>query len=194
VAILHIRGGRGSAWCLSLAIGWASVACASSLPESGDIASAASLFDQPWRWRDERGQDVILSQWRGKVLVVTMFYRSCQTRCPMTVGKLREVAGVFERERVPANFVLVTLDPQSDTPPRLRAFKESHGLSGDSWHFLTGGEAQTRELARTLGVHPAYDNGHIDHEVRILVFDEEGRPLRRFRGWAFDAHAVLDGG
>jgi protein SCO1/2 len=100
----------------------------------------------------------------------------------------------FERENVAANFVLVTLDPRNDTPARLRVFKDSHGLAGDRWHLLAGTEKQTRELGRMLGARASYDDNHIDHDVRILVFDQDGRLLHHFHGWSFDAEATLLGG
>jgi protein SCO1 len=150
-------------------------------------SSSASLFQEPWRWTDEHGELVTFSKWRGSPLVVAMFFRSCTERCPLTVEKLRRIEAAFAKKKQPAQFLLVTLDPHTDTPSRLLAFKEGEHLSESSFHLLNGGDAETRALGRLLGVHPsANDEGHIDHEVRIVVFDAQGILTRSFVGWVFD--------
>jgi hypothetical protein len=42
-----------------------------------------------------------------------------------------------------------------------------------------------------LGVRATYDDEHIDHDVRIAVFDARGRLVRDFAGWDFDADQVV---
>lgn len=149
------------------------------------------LFSEPWRWTDERGQSVTFSKWAGAPLVVTMFFTSCKYRCPRTIDKLREIDAAFARDHRQAQFVLVTLDPRNDTPERLDAFKKAARLPAESWHLLGGNEADTRALGRFLGIHPAYDDGHIDHEVRIDVIDAGGSVVRRLEGWNYDGDGAI---
>jgi protein SCO1/2 len=149
--------------------------------------STSSLFQKPWRWTDEHGELVTFSKWKGSPLVLSMFYRSCTTRCPLTVAKLQRIEAAFARQNRSAHFVLVTLDPHNDQPWDLFAFKTAERLSEQSWHILQGGDADTRSLEHFLELHAsAVDEGHIDHEVRIAVFDAEGRRVKSFRGWGFD--------
>ena len=164
-------------------------ACASNLPpETASRGAQAPLTPADWferSWLDEQGKAVKLSTWRGTPLVLTMVYRTCRSRCPMTIHKLQRVERAFRAHGRNANFVLVTLDPLGDTPPQLAAFKKEQGF--DSWWHLLGGELnQTRALARFLRVRPAYDDNHIDHEVRTAVFDAQGRLVENIAGWAFD--------
>jgi protein SCO1 len=187
----------------SVVVCWAILCCALScapVPATGEVSGAtpvaspsSSLFREPWRWTDEHGELVRFSKWRGSPLVVSMFFRSCTERCPLTVEKLRRIEAAFAKKNRTAQFVLVTLDPKSDTPSRLLAFKEGEHLSEGSFHLLNGGDAETRALGRLLGVHPsAIDEAHIDHEVRIAVFDAKGILMRSFAGWGFDdADAVI---
>jgi protein SCO1/2 len=156
-------------------------------------APSSSLFERPWQWTDEHGELVTFSKWKGAPLVVSMFYRSCTTRCPLTLQKLQRIEAAFDRQRRSAQFLLVTLDPHNDTPSRLLAFKEGEHLSAVSWHLLNGDDAETRALEQFLELHAsANDEGHIDHEVRIAVFDADGRRVRSFRGWGFeDDEAVV---
>ena len=52
---------------------------------------------------------------------------------------------------------------------------------------------QTRALARMLGLRAVYEEGHIDHDVRIAVFDAAGRLVRTFVGWDFDEDQAAEG-
>jgi protein SCO1/2 len=152
---------------------------------------SASLFDRHERWQDEHGRSVEFASLRGQPLILTMFYRSCQTRCPLTLAKMQSVYRSLSARGTRAEFVLVTLDPDTDTTARLAAFKAEHGLPEASFHFLRGGREQTRALSRALGLRVAYDDGHIDHDVKIVVFDLNGRPTRAYSGWNFDENDVL---
>jgi protein SCO1 len=149
-----------------------------------------SLFERPWRWRDEHGLSVSFSKWKGPPLVLSVFYAGCQFKCPRTIDKLQELDAALRHRGQRANFVLVTLDPHADAA-ELSAFKRARHLAEDSWHLLVGDEAQTRALCRLLGVHPAYDDGHVDHEVRIAIFDASGNIARHLEGWAFNADEAM---
>jgi protein SCO1 len=168
-------------WAIVAAVLFAAAGCAELTPGDPRVA----LFERPWRWTDERGGDVRFAQWRGSPLIVTLFFTSCTTRCPLTIAKLHALDAALRRKGMTAQFALVTLDPQNDDPARLLRFKESRHLP-ESWHLLRGGPDETREIGRALGVRALRDDGHIDHDVRIAIFDQGGRLVRAFSGWDFD--------
>jgi protein SCO1/2 len=157
-----------------------------ALPALAWAKGPEALFEQPWQWRDERGQTVQLSAWRGQPLVVTMFYRGCETRCPMAVDKLKGLEKAFARQGKHPHFLMITLDPSNDTPARLLAFKKSRKLAPEFFHLLNGNLAQTRELSRLLDVRFVGDDPHIDHETKIFLYGPRGELRRSFQGWSFD--------
>jgi protein SCO1/2 len=180
----------------ALAMGVALAGCASSsvsrvTPGPVGISRATpSLFDEPWSWVDDHGVATTFGAFRGEPLVVTAIYTSCTVRCPFTVEKLEEVARAYQRSGRTARFFLVTLDPHTDTPERLHRFKEARHLPED-WHLLAGSDLDTRALSRRLDVRAMWDDGHIDHDVRIGVFDANGRLVRSYADWSFDAGAAV---
>lgn len=156
---------------------------------------SSSLFEAPWRWTTERGQEVTLGKWRGQTLILAPFYTACRTRCPATIAKLRAIEGAYRgadqpRDKPAAAIVLVTLDPANDTADRLMTFKKNARLP-DAWTLLRGNPDDTRALARLVEAHPAGGDGHIDHQVRIVVFDREGRMVRNLHGWDFPTEAAV---
>jgi protein SCO1/2 len=148
-------------------------------------ADEGSLFQKPWRWRDERGAEVSFARWRGSPLIVTLGYTSCSSRCPIVLSKLQRVDKALAKQSRRAEFILVSLDPGNDTPAQLASFKQRSGVAKDNWHFLCGSESATQELIRYLGVRVINDDSHIDHETKIFVFDREGKLVRTLRGWDF---------
>lgn len=149
-------------------------------------APAAANAALPGAFVDDRGAEVTFASYAGEPVVVTMFYRSCAVRCPLTIRKMKAIEERFAARGVTAELVLVTLDPRNDTVDRLRAFKEAEGL-GERWHLLRGSLDATRALGRALHVHAAYDDMHVDHDVRIVTLDASGREAKSFSGVGFDA-------
>jgi len=148
-----------------------------------EVAPNQSLFSYPWSWTDEQGQPAPFARWRGQPLVVTAIFTQCRATCPRTVAKLRQVYERFQKEGRSVQFLVVTLDPENDTPDVLLRFKASSGLP-DAWHLLSGSPADTRDLRDTLGIHVIEDGPHLLHDGRIVVFDPQGFPTRSFAGWA----------
>lgn len=154
--------------------------------------SRLSLFEQPWRWIDERGRSTSFGYFRGQALVVSAIYTSCRTTCPRTLHKLRRLyAEQSKREAGPhPQFVLVTLDPTEDTPERLRRFKAEEHLP-DSWRLFSGSLSVTRAFDDALDIHVLDDGAHRRHDSRIVIFDHSGLPERTFAGWSLDTEVPL---
>ena len=166
----------------SLVIAIATLALSACAPRDAPPTTPASLYAAPWSFRDEAGEAVRFDTWRGGPLVMTAFYTSCAVRCPHTMIELKKLDAALQRagRRVP--IVLVTLDPETDTPAHLLRWKREQRLP-EHWHLLGGSREATRAVVRMLEVHAAYDVGHIDHDVKVVMFDGEGTLARRFDGW-----------
>jgi len=133
----------------------------------------SSIFDHPWVWRDDVGAPQRFVQWRGKPFVLTMMYTSCDGTCPRTLTQLRQLSEQYAREHKQAEFVVVTLDPENDTPEQLRMYRQMKALPA-TWHLWTGSRAETDELLSLLGIHVMAMESHTVHDSKIVVFDGNG--------------------
>jgi protein SCO1/2 len=147
-----------------------------------------SLFAHPWTWTDERGASVKFARWRGEPLVVSAIYTTCRAQCPRTIAKLKQLDAAFRKEGHVPQFLVVTLDPTTDTPDALRQFKESEHLP-ESWRFLAGTVEQTGEFADALDIHVLAADSHRFHDGRIVIFDAQGMPARSLSGRNLDDDA-----
>ena len=138
-----------------------------------------SIYRAPMVWQDETGARLVLSRWKGKSVIITMWYTTCSSRCPITLQKLKEIQKRFDERLQKAEFVLVTLDPRQDTPQALEGFRKSCRLTASNWHFLRGSEADTRKLASLLGFGKYQNMGDgILHTLRISRVNEAGEVAR----------------
>jgi len=102
----------------------------------------------------------------------------------MTFAKMRRIEAELKKHGRNYPLVLITLDPQHDSPKRLSEIRAEEQLS-PTWHLWTGDRDTTRELAQALGVRVVYDDNHIDHDVKIVLFDAKGAPSKTFSDWGF---------
>lgn len=127
--------------------------------------------------KDSRGQERSIGEFHGKAVIVFFGYTSCPDVCPTTLARLAEVMKQLGAEADRVQVILVSVDPETDTPERLgpyvTAFHPSFiGLAGN----MPATEAVAREFkvffAKAKGGHHA---GMIDHTTGAYVLDPAGR-------------------
>ena len=127
--------------------------------------------------KDNSGQERSIAEFRGKAVIVFFGYTSCPDVCPTTLARFAEVMKQLGPDAERVQVILISVDPETDTPERLgpyvTAFYPSFiGLAGD----MPATEAVAREFkvffAKAKGGHHA---GMIDHTTGAYVFDPSGR-------------------
>lgn len=138
--------------------------------------SDLSIYNLPSKWTDQNGQNIEMKNLRGKVLVMVMIYTSCKSACPRLVADMRNI-----ESRLPDNIkehvklVLVSIDPEVDTPKRLKEFAIANKMDGEQWEFLRSTEENTREFAAVLAVnYKKIAPLEFSHSNIITVFNAEG--------------------
>jgi protein SCO1/2 len=99
--------------------------------------------DRPVRFYD----DLI----KGKTVLITFMYATCEGVCPGTAANLRKVQQrMGPRAGRDVFLYSITIKPTEDTPQALKRYADMHG-AGPGWLFLTGGPENIELLRRTLG-------------------------------------------
>jgi protein SCO1/2 len=106
-------------------------------------------------------------------------YTYCPDVCPTTLSILNGVAQRLQDVDADVRFVMVTVDPERDTPERLAEYVTY--FNGD-FLGVTGSDAGLTQLTRQLGilynrVEPEGDAaGYLmDHTAGVFLFDPDGR-------------------
>ncbi|MFV8327838.1 SCO family protein [Flavobacterium sp. ZS1P14] len=138
--------------------------------------SDLSIYNLPSKWTNQEGKNIEMKDLKGKVLVMVMIYTSCKSACPRLVADMRNI-----EKRLPENIkdnvrlVLISIDPEMDTPKRLKSFAIDNTMDGKQWIFLRSTEENTREFAAVLAVnYKKIAPLEFSHSNIISVFNADG--------------------
>jgi protein SCO1/2 len=128
---------------------------------------------------DQDGRDFRLADLRGQPVLVAMFYTSCKYICPLIVDSVRGVDhALSQAERQGLRVLLVSMDPDRDTPQALRAVVDQRRLDTGRWTLARTDAGQVRRLAAVLGVrYRALADGEFNHTSSIILLDRDGRRI-----------------
>jgi protein SCO1/2 len=144
----------------------------------------ASLYELELSLVDQRGARLGFDAFRGHRVLVSMFYASCPFACPTLISDLRKI----ERRLSPAaradlRVLLVSFDPEHDTPAALSELMKTRGLDASRWTLASASNDAVRELAAVLGIkYRKLEKGGFNHTSLITVLDRDGTPLARSEG------------
>ena len=155
--------------------------------------SDLSIYNLPEKWTTQNGNEIELKELRGKVLVMVMIYTSCKAACPRLVADMRNI-----EKKVPATYkdkvqyVLVSIDPETDTPERLKAFAIENQMNNEQWLFLRSNDEQTREFSAVLAVnYKKITPLDFSHSNIISVFNAEGELAFQQEGLGVDNEKAI---
>src|SRR5437660_4562472 len=91
--------------------------------------------------KDQFGNSISLSQFKGQPVVLTFLYTHCPDECPLTAEKLHTVMLSLGNDAQKVGVLAVSTDPQNDTQAAAQAFSKAHNMQ-NYWHFLIGTQQQ----------------------------------------------------
>lgn len=135
-----------------------------------------SIYHLPSNWTTQDNQDIELKNLQGNTLVVVMIYTTCQAACPRLVADMRHIErDVPEALDGKVKYLFVSIDPETDTPERMKEFAIENQMTEDKWLFLRGTEENTREFAAVLAMtYKAISPFDFSHSNIISVFNPLG--------------------
>ncbi|WOC77469.1 SCO family protein [Stutzerimonas frequens] len=139
---------------LILALAWTTPALAldrdALLDEANVLLLPRERVIPPLTLIDQDGQPFDTRSLQGRWHILFFGFTACPDICPTTLSDMRRLFGQLPsdtRERL--QLVLITADPERDTPQQLKTYLDYYraGFSG-----LTGEMEQLQQLSRALGL------------------------------------------
>jgi len=139
------------------------------------------VYDQPrelaeFTLTNEQGETVTRKDLKGRWTFVFVGYTNCPDICPAAMANLRQTDNLLPAEVPRPDYLLVTADPEHDTPEKLKAYT---GFFGENFHGLTGDLDTLRELAKSLSavfVHREVDGQLlVDHSGHFALLNPDGQ-------------------
>ena len=125
---------------------------------------------------------------------MVMIYTSCKAACPRLVADMRNIEAQIPDEKLKdLTFVLVSIDPETDTPERLKAFAIENQMDDEQWTFLQGTESGVREFANVLSVkYKEISPIDFSHSNIISVFNAKGELKHQQEGLGVDNKETIE--
>ncbi|MBF0093397.1 MAG: SCO family protein [Alphaproteobacteria bacterium] len=189
--------GKILAAVLAVAVPAGSLSAKAPTQESALEVSRAAIGRQvgDHAFTDSGGKTLRLSDFRGKPLVISFVYTSCDHVCPQITQTLAravdEAAGLMGRDAF--SVVTVGFDTRMDSEVAMRAFAKANGLGNVSnWAFLSGELPSVIGLAEDVGFQFWGSSQGFDHLAQTTLLDREGRVANQVYGNNFPSYQLID--
>jgi protein SCO1 len=128
---------------------------------------------------DSAGKPFDLEKLRGKCVLVSFVFTTCNGTCPLTSRAMAECRDALKDAHLWGNrieFVSITLDPAHDTPEVLKAYSGIYDADPKTWHFVTGSSREVDRVVSAWGMWARRNgSGVLDHPSRVFLIDPKGR-------------------
>ena len=138
---------------------------------------------------DEQGRSFRRDDLLGRVWIADFVFTACSDACPRLQQKMKRIQDRLVPLEQGGNIGLlsITVDPERDTPQKLRQYGQIFGARDGLWRYLTGPQ---QEVERTVvkGFHiamakmpaPLESDSHTEafdimHGERLVLVDAKGR-------------------
>jgi protein SCO1/2 len=95
---------------------------------------------------NQLGDTVSLYDLKGKLIVMDFFFTSCRSTCPLLTQNMLKMQQSFARggdqmstpDSSIVQFISFSVDPETDSVPRLKKYADHYGIDPGNWWLLTG--------------------------------------------------------
>lgn len=115
----------------------------------------------------------------GRPVVLNFIFTSCSSVCPLMSQVFAQFQQKLGAERDAVHLMSISIDPEEDTPARLREYARKFH-AGAGWQHYTGTIEASLATQRAFGV---YRGDKMSHAVVTLLRAAPGQPWHRIDGF-----------
>ncbi len=145
-----------------------------------DLGSSLGALPSPdIKLVNQFGQPMSLSQFRGKVVMLSFEDSECTTVCPLTTQSMLEAKQMLGAAGDQVQLLGVDANPTATSVADVLAYSRVHGMV-NQWDFLTGSLAQLKAVWAAYHIAVQIEKGQIDHTPALFVIDQRGREQKLY--------------
>lgn len=154
---------------------------------------------------DQFGQQVSLSQFRGKAVFLTFNDDECTGICPLTTQTLLEMLRLLGPAAQQIQLLAINVNQDHTAVQDVATFSQEHGMM-NHWYFLTGSTSQLEAVWKAYHIEVSSVDGQVSHTPDDYLIDGHGDERELFMTsnfysvvgsqadvWATQVAAVLPG-
>jgi len=158
--------------------------------------------DVRYELTDQNGETVVFpDDYQGAPLVIGFIYTNCPDICSFITAN---VGKVYEEMNNPGDtkFVLVTFDPERDTPEVLKSYAQAFDMDREPFQFLTGDPDTIDDFMKRVSVRSQesysreLDDGDrmyfLNHTDKILLINENSELIFDYGGSMTPVNIIIE--
>ncbi|MCJ8154551.1 SCO family protein [Chryseobacterium sp. SSA4.19] len=164
-----------------------------SCSKKNEEISPDSIYNVRSEWENQNGKKITFPDLKDKVIVTAMIFTSCKTACPRLTAEMKNISRkVGKADPDDIQYVLISIDPKTDTPEVMKAYLNAHQFNYKEWTFIRSNEADTRELANIMAVkYKEITPIEFSHSNIISVYSKKGTLAFQKEGLGTDDDAIV---
>lgn len=153
-----------------------------------------SIYRLSSKWTTDAGREIRLDSLLGKPVVLALFFTNCDHSCPIMVRDMKSLQSpLTAKASDKVQFVLVSIDPERDTPEVLKSFRTKFRLPAERWMLVTGAADSVKQLAEKLGFNYAPGSKtQAAHSLLVTILDGKGEIAHQQAGLGVDRRGAIE--
>jgi len=134
-----------------------------------------------------------IEQSQGKIRLIHFIFTHCPKACPTQTSRLVTVQKNLDdhvSDRV--EFLSISIDPDRDTPARMKKFALDRDVDFKNWKFATGKAENLSSIADYLNANAIGDEEVMDHRLVVFMLGPKGQLLQTYAGSDLDTKRLVD--
>jgi protein SCO1/2 len=134
---------------------------------------------------DQQNRAISRKDIKDKILIFNFFFTSCSSICPRMMGNVIRLAETYAKDPQ-VTILSITVDPENDSPEKLKEYGERLNLSVFNWRLLRACKPDIYRFARNgLSVTATEGDGGPEdfiHSDLLVLVDTKGRIRGYYKG------------
>jgi cytochrome oxidase Cu insertion factor (SCO1/SenC/PrrC family) len=125
------------------------------------------------------GQQMSLSDFRGKVVILAFTDSECTTVCPLTTQSMLAAKQLLGKAGQHVQLLGIDANPGATAVSDVKAYSAAHGMI-NQWDFLTGSQKQLAAVWKAYDIYVQIVKGQVDHTPALFIIDSRGREQKLY--------------
>jgi protein SCO1/2 len=124
----------------------------------------------------------------GRPVILNFIFTTCTAICPVLSQTFADLRGKLGDERSLVNMVSISIDPDYDTPQRLKEYAAKFGADAN-WNFYTGALQDSIAVQKAFA---SYRGDKMNHAAVTFMRARPGQPWLRVDGFASPSRLLAE--
>ncbi len=141
---------------------------------------------QNFQFHNQDGKSVSLEDLKGDVWLANFIFTNCETVCPPMTANMSKIQKMIKEEGLKAKIISFSVDPEVDTPDKIKEFTKPYDITFDNWSFLTGYKQEEIEKYASKSfkalVKKPENSDQVIHGTNFYLIDQNGKVMKDYIG------------